>query len=584
MKRRWVLFFFFFSAICDPAFAKLSPNTELSLYRFYPSYDANSAAVASYKLENGLFAPKQMGRLNLKVPGSDDCQVLLNQLQSFPLQFFKQIEYLTDDDFYKQVAVIKELVPEQVSYLEMTIPVPSLVVRANPVMYPSHVISPRPDEARPGSTHIRQATMWVISGQSMYPFSYEDHRLQFPKSRPVPLVFRTATRHAPLTETAHSDAHTLIMNLTALPWQMDDSLWKSGKLKQSETGFAELSREKYPIVYEFGRAAQVEPEHMEAMFRAALTIVEDDLATSLQAEPEQTFIFVKAFDHARFRRFRRVGFRPVEGLCDQHSCLMVAPFLELTKRYPPGSHSRRVQLVLEAFKNNPHITHGDALNFLRRIQAYFRAELDFVVKPFGLIQKSALVVHDLSPNYHTLLRAWLEGFAGNSQEQASKWIQMFSQFRHDNSTNNYLNDVIPVHHFMNTLTDLNAIRITNLDPELNQNPNYLPLVLTGVYQYLQSRYEELSVTNGAEVLEKAHTTFVLQTTHGSIAQRATEMGGKAFSPMVGEDHRILYTVQFTLEQVRALTKQNPAWAKASQEGVAQGRWFFRGLTGSPLKF
>lgn len=585
MKRRLAAAFLALSAWSSGgAAAKLAPDSELGVYRFYPSHDANSAAVAAYKLENGLFVPKQLGRLSATSTDSDDCQILLNHLQSFPLRVMKQVEYLAADEFFKQMAVIKALVPEQVTFLEMTVPVPTLAVRADPTMYPAHLISPRPDEHRPDHTHVRQATMWVISGQSMYPFSYEDHRIQHPKSHPVPLTFKTERPEAARTEAAQADPHTIILNLTGLPWQMEPSLWISGKMKRNEMGYADLSREKYPIVYEFGRAAQVEPEQMDPLFRAAMTVVQDDLATSLQADAEQTYIFVKAFDESRIRRFRRVGFQPVDGLCDRHGGLMVAPYLELAKRFPPGSHSGRIEEIREAFRKNPDINYDDALNFLRRTQTYFRAELDFIVKPFGLIQKTPLVINDLSANYFTLLTAWLEFHGGNSRDEAHRLARKFSRFRHDNTTNRYIEDVIPVEHFADDLTRRNAVRITNLDPELNKNPNYLPLVLIGIHQYMVERYAEMNISNGEQILDHHKTVFVLQTTHLDVATRALNLGGIADRVHAGADGRALYGVQFSLEQVRVLAKQNPKWVEAGAEGVAQGRWFFRSLTGSPLKF
>ncbi len=573
-----------FSAYAGEA---LAPHAELGVYRFYGRPDTNSAYVGVYSLgATGLFVPKQVGQLTANPTGkSDDCTQLLSSLQSFPLNVMTQVNYLSPGEFNDQEQLIKIFAPEQVTFLELTEPVAKKEVIANPAAYPRYKISNRPDEARPDHFHIRQAGMWIISGQSMYPWGGEVFEKHHPGSTrdKIDITWQTAV---PKESSAfnESDPHSVLLTLTAMPWQLNSALWESGGLKKNRFGWADIDRKKYPLVWEIGRAAQTKPEQMNALFSAAASIIAEEVLVSLQSRYEDAFVFCKALDEDRMRLFRLIGFEPLEGACPKKdNCVMVAPLTKLLKRFPVGRQSGRANQIREALKNK--IPLDDSLNILRRIQTYFRADLDVILKNNGYHQRSPLVVHDFSPNYFILLRLLGQMTAGLSVQEALEFASRFSAFRGDHGDRFGVKDLIPAEHFIHDFTKRNIVRITNLDESLAQRDSeYLPTVLIGVREYLAFRYEELQVPGGHQLLENFKTQIAIQTTSNLVAAQAHQLGGASLPPQRGADGRYLFTSIFDMEKLAAMANAKPERVERGKFGVQQGFWFFRSITASPLKF
>lgn len=580
----WCLGVFLVAGLSSSTAVASRPDAELSLYRFYSSEDHLGAAVAAYKhdFDGHHFVPKQHGRLKIAIsPPGGSCSALLDHLQRFSLRVMQELDYLSAEEFRDQRALIERLTPQQVTFLEMTVPEP----RVNASRYTPEFLSVRPDVDRPNHIHVRQAALWIINGQALYGYPMGQHRVHHPEGEFIPLPWKSALPSLNSDPGEWDNPRHLALDMTPMPWQMDPRLWRSGGMKRSRFGYAELDLAKYPMRWEFGRAAQIEPEQMDPLFRAAMTVVQEELEVMLQGDPEQAFIFVKAFDETRMRRFRRLGFRILEEASEApHRFVMVAPFEELAKRFPPGSLSGRVENVRAAF--GPKASHEGALNFLRRIQTAFRAELDMIAPEFGIRQISPVVVHDFSRNYYLTLEAVANLLSGGriSRSDLTKHVhRLASEYRND-ATFNPIADPIPTDPFVQEFYERSVVRVSNLDEDLaRSNGAYLGMVLMGVYQYLLYRYDELGVHNGEQILDSLDVRIALQTTRAGVREAARSLGC-AEMPALKLDNRPLYTCLFSLPAIRGLIADNPRHALAARDGLAQGLWFFRGLSGRPMKF
>lgn len=558
------------------AAATLSPDAELGVYRFYAQYDASRARVGVYKQDGeGLWTPKQVGNFTVQPRNKDKkdgCEtLLLSHLQSFPLNVMTSVDYLNPGELDKQEQLIKLLSPEQVTFLELTEPVPLATVEADSKSYPEFKISYRPDEDRPNHVHIRQAGMWIVGGQALYPFGNETFSKHHPLSlnKGMPVHFHTAMgKEKEKVPADVHDPHLIIIAVSSMPWQKN----------------ADLDRKKYPLVWEIGRAAQTKPEQMTALFTAAASIIAEEVETTYQSRNEDAFIFCKALDEDRMRLFRLIGFEPLEGACPApNNCVMVAPLAKLLKRFPIGKQSSRAKRIQNALNNK--VDTSTALNLLRRIQSNFRAELDVIFKDRGYHQKSPIVVHDLSPNYGLLLRAMGEIYGGLSTDDAVQFSQKFQALRGDYGDNRHIPEAIPIDIFAQDLTAQKAVRITNLDPDLvDRDSEYMPSILVGIHKYLGYRYKELGILEPYKIAEKVGTRFVIQTLHWRTASEANKLGGKQLPAVPGQDGRTLYTFVFDMDQVKKLGRENPQRVKRAHVGIAQGFWFFRRIAADPFKF
>lgn len=561
----------------------LSPDVELGVYRFFGRPDTNSAHVGVYKLNAGLFEPKQYGTLSLKQSDSDECTRLLSNLQSFPLNIMTHVNYLSPGELNSQEQLIRLFAPEQVTFLELTEPVPKSTVANEPDQFPSYKLSLRPDEARPQHIHVRQAGMWIVSGQSMYPWGgeiFKKHHAQSIKEK-VEMTWQSAL---PMSNREVGDPHLVLLTLTAMPWQNNSQLWESGAMTKNKFGWADLDRKKYPLVWEIGRAAQTKPEQMNALFTAAASIIAEEVVVNLQSRYEDAFIFCKALDEDRMRLFRIIGFEPLAGACPKpETCVMVAPLTKLLKRFPVGKQSYRAHEIRNALKKN--ISLEDALNFLTRIQTYFRADLDFVLKERGYYQQSPVVVHDFSPNYLLLLRAFSEVYGRVSLTDAQKFALRFAEWRGDFGDRHGVNEIIPAEYFLDEFTRRKIVRLTNLDQDLaTRDSEYLPTVLLGAREYLFDRYEELHVENGRKLLADVGTQIAVQTFSPLIASQALALGAVPLSPIPGQDGRTLYTVVFDMKLLDRVEKAKPERVRLGRDGLQKGFWFFRSIAANPFKF
>jgi hypothetical protein len=564
--------------------APLREDTELSLYRFFARENLASANVGSYKLNGQLFEPKMVGVLSLERRREEmtkaDCVALLENLQQFSLNVMKQVSYISQSDFTSQAELIQKLLPEQVTFGEVTFPVSAEEVRANPEKYPKERISPRFDIERPSHVHIRQAGIWIVSGQTFDPDRENLRGLKKGPLETVPWQSFMSTQ-IPEGEIWDPTPYTIDINLNPMPWQLSSYLWESGKMELNKYGYANLDRKKYPLVWEVGRAAQTEPEQIDALFRMVTAVVAEEVEVTFQSKPEEAFLFVKSLEAKRTRLFKLMGFEELPEACPgPDRCVLVAPLTKMLKRYPVGSQSYRAAQIKKMLNDIPST--ADAVHILRLIQAYRRADLDLISLGEGLVQKGPLVVHDFSQNFYYLMKVIGRDHELND-EQIKAFYGLSLNYFHDYDPNQATEDRIPIGQVTKIFREQNVVRISNLDPTLAMNDLYLPRVLTGLQKYLLERYESHRVNNGEELIHKIGTKFAIQTTSPLIYHCAKLLGCQEYSRAIFQD-RPVYTCVFTMEQVDKIKERLPPLLLPDANPVAQGFWFFRKITANPLKF
>lgn len=565
----------------EGAISAMASDAVLTIFRFHTQENYNRALTGTYRLEGGLWTPAQLGRVKLEppVPADPTCATVLDQLQNYSLNVMARVGYLSPSDFVKHASVIKNLFPDQITFLQMGVPKLKSEIAAHPADYPAHRLSLIRDLLSPDHQYVVQAGMWVVSGQTMYPKRSDVFKEEHPGAAKLPPTWQSAI---PFSDQdiprSGSDLHLIIQGVTPMPWQLDSDLFKEATLALSPEGYLQLNREEYPLCWELGRAAQDEPELMEEMLQAALSVIDEEILVTFQSRRDDAYVFAHALDEARARRFRLVEFRPLVGVPG----VLVAPFNKLAERYPPGRRSSRVARLREWLHNKPELP--DALNMLRRTQTYFRAELDVLAPDLGIAQRSPIVMHDFSRNYLLLLRILAQNY-GLSQSEAIDAAISMSQFRYDPDYVPHIQEPLSAGPFFRPFASEEIVRVTNLDPNLAQNPDYLPLVILGTYNYLKFRYSELSMPDPEQPLRVTGTKVALQTTSPQVIRAAMRIGGiKVHTPSPAPGVGDIETFVFTLDQIKSLMLRYPKVAVSAEHAVSQGFWFFRDLNAQPIKF
>jgi hypothetical protein len=561
----------------------LNPTTELNVFRFYSQATTNTAQVAVYKLVGDRFQPKQIGNLRVSPLSSNACSsLLLGHLQNFSLSVMKEVGYINDAQEGMQKRLVDTIHSGAVTFLTTSVPVPFTEVYANPTKYPVPSRRPVPDDERPGFMHINQSGLWVIASQHIYADGSEAFE-KLPAIGPQEKIhFHSEVKEAKSND--FTNPHLITIASMAMPWQYNRALIKLGQLEVHNDSFVKIDRKKYPLAWEFGRAAQVAPEHMDHLMRSAMSVVEEETLVQLQSRLEDAYIFVKALDEKRKRRFALVGFRPLDGACPTpDDCVMVAPYLEIAKHYPPGQQSFRLGRLQAHLKN---ISERAAKNILLHLKSYQRADLDLYVEELGLRQKSPLVVQDSTVHFSNLVQ--VHGQRGQLQgEELSAFVNEVTSWRSDfDRADSHLFDVTPLEPIEKEFTDRTMIRVTNLDPDLVSHPYYLPMVLLGVEEHLISRYQELGLIDPEKLLADTKTSIAIQSSSKAVVEALKRYPGFQMQPLrfANDPDKIVYTFVFSRETLIQMKSRWSSLRSLAKKGVHKGFWFFRGLSAHPLKF
>ncbi len=582
-KWLFILFSLLWSA---PFYGKgLTAESELSVHRFYGQRNKNSANVGVYRVENGLLIQKQVGVLSLTPLGQNICKSLLAHLQSFSLLVMKDAGYLTDEDVAAQDGLVNNIPAESVTFLEISHPVPRAEVEKNLEKYKLAVRTGKPDSMRPHHVHIRQAAMWVISAQQINPKSETlTHQI-----KPGPIVNELpwdSDMVKPENKRIRKIRPTIKVDITVMPWQYNKELVASGNIPLSENGtHVILDRKKYPMGWEFGRMAQVEPDQMDTIMRSALSVVEEEIEVSLHGRPEQAFIFAKAMDPLRARLFRSAGFAPLEGAClSDKNCVMVAKYIDLVKRFPPGTQSYKIARIQHYF---PNMSLADAGSFLRRINSHYRAEMDFISDHLGLAHNGPIIMHDFSGNAELITRVLAQIYKIDPRKNIDNFVKETRDWFYDFAREDeFLFGQINPKPFIPSFLDNNAIRITNVHPEITMNPNALIVLLLSIDEFILNRYKEFGVTNGVEAMNHNETKIVFQTRSKIIANELRQSSAEELQPVINSEESELpiYTFVFAREDILALKTRYPSLIPKISNDLFRGYWFFRGISAQPLKF
>lgn len=567
--------------------AKLLPeDLELAVYRFYSKENTASAQVGIYDVVDGeYFRPYEHG--NLKIKNPEKGTELLASLQGFSTYVFEKVSYIDRQVRDRQPGLLLEIHPEQVTYLEATQPIARSEIDAHPELYPKEVHSFRLGGKNLDKLHIRKAGMWIISGQYMFPHN----RKAFWESGLFPRVDDAEMWELPKDQKTVGldesyNPHNIIFAFRYMPWQQAKALIDSKRMPLGpEDNHVAIDRKQFPIVFELGRVAETEPRLFQALVKAATPIMVEEVEVGLQGKISDAYVFAKVMKTDRLGWLKKVGFKVFEPAClGPTNCVLVIPLVDLLKVAEPGSNSFHAQNLAQMTKGAP-LTAG--LDFIRRTLTYFRAELDFIIPQLGIAQKDPIIVHDFSKNFSTLL-VLMGRYTGVPGEKLQDFVNYLDKLK-SNIISTTHRDEIPIQGMVPFFYEHNVVRLTNLDPVLARDPNYIPALLMALDGFIYRRYEEYRVQDDiASVMDQINFNYMIQTTRPELVGILRSYGFAEVEPIVSpkDSKKIIYSFLIKREIVKVYLEANPELAQELRNygGMDQGFWFFRAVGANPIKF
>jgi hypothetical protein len=260
---------------------------------------------------------------------------------------------------------------------------------------------------------------------------------------------------------------------------------------------------------------------------------------------------------------------------------MVISYSKLIKKYPPGTQSARVHDIIKA--SDGKLSPEGALDFLTYTQSYYRAELDVASTKLNLVQKLPVVIHDVSHHFYTLLQLLGES-VGLETKEAIAVVNVLKDMIVDfGPSHEFLPEKISPLEFRSTFFKNNILQVTNLDPNLVGDPRYIPLVVLGTINYMFYKYRVVGAVDPEAFLSHYGTQVMIQTTNPTIAA-AAEIYPHSKYEVLTNGSQLLYSICYSYDQIQKFKKEFPEVNTASADDVAQGFWFFRKLSGHPMKF
>ncbi len=551
-----------------------NPNTTLAIYRFFDNGGLTKSHLAAYQLKSDGFEPIHGGTLEIKGPHVKNAD-LLERLQNFSTEVMTQQGIITKEVRDRQPVLLNDIGPSQMTFIEISQPVPTSTFGKGGEngSIPTYRISDLPSEIMPGYRFVREAAMWLVSGQytfrNSYPFS------EMPKNQKI--SWQSNMKEAENLDL--SDPYLIKVAEHGLPWQRNKKLLEMKTLPFDPIqGIISLDRKRFPIVFEIGRAAQLEVGRFDEMMKIMSSVMVNEVTLMLQSQIHQAHVFANVANPKLVSRFKAQGFKELEGTClNGGPCILFLPLKYFIELYPPFQNSA---VTKDLRKYTPHLDVIDTQGLRHLSQAIYRSDVDFLMKDVGLIQKTPLVIRDVSVLNRFMLSA-LARRMGVSEAEEVAFIHSMQRWQHDLNTleTNFYKDDIPIENFKDFLKKENLVHISNLDSTFADRSDYIPRLLVGIDQFLLQRISEWKIHPRPEdLLAQAGFNYVLQTTSASMAKNIRQYGGRGEIPAFQlSDGRWLYTFLFSRSAVRDYGKiLNPLPPSESHPpAVQQGYWFFR---------
>jgi hypothetical protein len=419
----------------------------MTVFRYYGQPDFKGAQVMGLVREDGFFQFDQVGELNA-IPRQQDHQPttpesLLTYNQSFSLSLMEADQYLTAEEVDFQKNVEKTVRPEQITFTEI-----GELVRPeehNPLDLPERqrgkllktVAGLGPNH--PDYVEFKKSGMWMVSGQ----------------------ILETQGRGS-----------SEVFRVNELPWQGDPDF--KGDIRLA------LDRSEYPLVWEFGRAGQIDPRTIQYNLQA-LTILAYQEKRHLERflGPQKGYVFVHALDSKRAALFERVykAKRFPEDWDNPENVILMMDIDELIRmpKFRPSKLSGRLNKIIEL--SGGTLDDLQALELWTEHLSLYRKDLDIYVG--DSLTSSPVVFEDMTLfGYRQKMSALLDQSEIGQDDKRRLIAYMMSNIHFASLDPTLYPFADELQNAWQRLARYNAVFLRNLDPELvNSQGAYLEVLL-----------------------------------------------------------------------------------------------------------
>ena len=441
----------------------------------------NSSSFASQTFlaeRGGRFEPFFSWDMRLK--HSDFCESLLMGAQLFPVEIMGARNPLTDADRSQMLRMGERLDPAQFHFADLIEVVEGEALQGRQFDARLGQISPMLlPLLRNNSVPVTQATLWTVAGQ---------------------------------TSSSHSR-----LSFHAMPWQVYPDFAR-----------VQLDRSRFRMVWELGRGAQNRPGSIEALYRAQVLAMLNDVY-AFGENLDDAYVFIHPLGVAQGRLITRLRhptsqepvFSPFASANeDPENIVYMARLRDLLAIYPPDEFSQRIQQVREA--SGGRLDWLGAYEHLFALRRALRADLNFR-HPTLTTSGTPIILRNSTPitgwfmalvsqRYGLMQSGGPEIAADLSQV---RWLENYTRGSH------IVDEDVPV---LKDFSRQKLFSISNLDPEVaSRDPNYTRLVLLAAYLHYRNELRVAYPLQAEAILDR--TEFVIHSSHEKIMEQARAIPG-----------------------------------------------------------
>lgn len=462
--------------------------------------------------------------------GGKSCETLLHEQQSFALKKYGETEYLDAEEaaYYERLGT--NVPRTQVSSLVTS----RLVPNGHPVLadIPERNYFYEEGHVEDGYRNVPTAHLWSVSGQ------------QF-------------------------DVQKQKTSLIPLPWEYEPE-WKDVAAK--------FDRKKYPLVWEWGRAAQDLAGDIVPLYHAnALTNLNELL--SLRGKIEEGFVILHSLNKVNTRTYEGAFPGTRYASKGEDNVIFLVPMTQVLGRYPISTISKEVR---EIQKIDPLITDLGALILLREAADHHWLELDLVDsqkrtyhQPIVFNNWSGTLRYQKLKHSMMNMHIPLEKF-----EAIREYVMRTSESFHNYDVGQY-DDVTDQIAAGTILNGTQALEISNVPREFWKKPTQLKRLLVEAFLYElekvmgQGHYTTAQAEAVADKLIEFDIEIAISTWDPTFARVLEFIGGKVekskfrldpnhdMSDIEGmswwtkASRQPLFVARFSLAKIKEMMKADP---------------------------
>ncbi len=404
-----------------------------------------------------------------------------------------------------------------------------------------------------------------------------------PKRDKVPL--RSATIYSVAGQKI--DTRSGMILPTKLPWELEDR-WKTVSQKH-------MDRSKYKYVWEWGRAAQYNPNELKPLFAANAFLNYYELL-AMGGNLDEAYVMFHSLSKANTRLYlqRHPGTVFPQNWEDQDNTLFLVPLRQVLETYTITEHSTLIRNLIQI--SNGKLTELEAYQMFIEHKRIVWSELDLNLD--GRIQNSPIVIRDLTSSAENLFyfNGVKRGLDLDQTREATMLLLKYGHQLHAFDDRRYLD--VTDHLSSNPIVlPQNAVEISNLsESEAREDDQYVLKVILGAVVHSASRAainnsEKTSIKNEVKRMYNGGVRFAFTTFSDFLSKELEKWGGEktAMAPnpdsepglpleAVGADWwsrsalKTFYVHIFTLDEILKIADRYPELFFSSDNTLFRGRW------------